>query len=325
MAPLNALKRALKDLNAAYKKSLKSYHKMKRAEASKSICLSMLDHQLTGPLLQYKFHRNKLNRDPSACLCCGHSFTMPVELQANMNAKNCKQCTKASANGGDRKFNAVSANHGCYGYLHNCRNHVAGFGCDKCERKVVNGVVAWEQGPGVCSFDCNVCTCNCRCVFQEHNRQKICIGIGREKKRIEEQGKNGSNPSPVETGAMVWTQSIMTEIQNRNVCEHQHVDGHTSHEHLHAISPLALYDVYSDLLMVLDANVTQGLQKNMPISAPLQYCCTDGTTKPMTFAQAMAAEKRWGGEVGKHQGGEVSIGNITPPAADFLCNSNNGI
>jgi hypothetical protein len=43
----------------------------------------------------------------------------------------------------------------------------------------------------------------------------------------------------------------------------------------------------------------------------------------MTLAQAMAAEKRWGGEVEKHQGGEVSIGDHTPPAADFLRNSNN--
>jgi hypothetical protein len=55
---------------------------------------------------------------------------MPVELQADMNAKNCKQRTKASANEGGGKFNAVSANHGCYAYFHNCRDHVAGFGCD---------------------------------------------------------------------------------------------------------------------------------------------------------------------------------------------------
>ncbi len=56
----------------------------------------------------------------------------------------------------------------------------------------------------------------------------------------------------------------------------------------------------------------------MLLSAPLQYCCADRTTKPMTLAQAMAAEKRWGGEVEKLQGREVH----TPPIADFLCNSN---
>jgi hypothetical protein len=63
----------------------------------------------------------------------------------------------------------------------------------------------------------------------------------------------------------------MTEIQNRNVREHQHVDGCTSHELLWDISYLAVCDVYSDLLMASDANVTQGLQKNMPLSAPLRY------------------------------------------------------
>jgi hypothetical protein len=246
---------------------------------------------------------------------------MPVELQANVNAKNRKQCTKASAYEGDIKFNAASANHGCYVYFHNCHGHVASFGCDKCEKKVTNGEVAWEQGPGVSSFDCKVCACDCRCVFQEHNQQKICIGIRREQKRIEEQERNSSNPSLAELGAMVWTQFI---LMNRKVLEHQHVDGRTSHELLQNIPSLALYDVYSDLLMASDANVTQGLQKNMPLSAPpLQYRCVDGTTKPMTLAQAMAVEKRRGGEVEKHQGGEVSIGNHTPPAADSLQNSNN--
>jgi hypothetical protein len=246
VAPMNALKRAFKDLITAYAKSLASYHKTKRAEASKSICLPTLDHQLTGPLLQYKFPWNKLNRDPSACPCCGHSFTMPVELLANVNAKNREQRTKVSANGGDRKFNAVSATHGCYAYFHNCHGHVSGFGCNECERKVADGVVAWERGPGVCGFDCKVCTFDCRCVFQEHNRQKICIGIGREKRRLEDQGnlKSNSNPSPAEMGAMVWTQFIMTEIKNRNVHEHQHIDGQTSHELLQEISSLASYDVY---------------------------------------------------------------------------------
>ncbi len=52
---MNALKRAFKDLNAAYKKSLALYCKTECAEASKSVCLPTLDRQLMGPLLQYKF------------------------------------------------------------------------------------------------------------------------------------------------------------------------------------------------------------------------------------------------------------------------------
>jgi hypothetical protein len=107
---MNALKWAFKDLNVTFLKSLVTYScETKRAEASKSVGLPTLYRQLTGPFLQYKFPWNKLNRDPSACPCCGHSITMAVELQANVNAKNCKQCTKVSANGGDRKFNSGSA------------------------------------------------------------------------------------------------------------------------------------------------------------------------------------------------------------------------
>ncbi len=45
----------------------------------------------------------QVDQGPSACPCCGHSFTMPVESQANVNAMNRKQCTKASANGGGWK------------------------------------------------------------------------------------------------------------------------------------------------------------------------------------------------------------------------------
>jgi hypothetical protein len=149
-----------------------SCHTARRsAQRQASPSLPTLDRQLTGPLIQYKFPWNKLNRDPSACPCCGHSFTMPIELQADVNAKNRKQCTKASANGGDGKLNAVSATHGCYAYFHNYCGHVAGFGCNECERKVANGVVAREQGAGVgvCGFDCKVCACDCQCVIQEHN------------------------------------------------------------------------------------------------------------------------------------------------------------
>ena len=67
-----------------------------------------------------------------------------VKLPADVNAKNSEQHNKASANGGDGKFNTVSVTHGCYAYFHNCRSHVAGFGWDECERKVSNGVVTWE-------------------------------------------------------------------------------------------------------------------------------------------------------------------------------------
>jgi hypothetical protein len=80
MAPINTLKWAFKDLNTAYKKSLESYLQVKRADASKSVHLSMLDSQPASLLLQYKFPFNKVNKDPSACPCCLHFLTMPIEL-----------------------------------------------------------------------------------------------------------------------------------------------------------------------------------------------------------------------------------------------------
>ena len=82
--------------------------------------------------------------------------------------------------------------------------------------KVANGEVARDRGPGIYGFDCELCACDCQCVFQEHNRQKIWNGIGRENKRLEEL-KRGSNPSSKDMGEKAWTQFIMTEIDNRKV------------------------------------------------------------------------------------------------------------
>ena len=45
--------------------------------------------------------------------------------------------TKASANGEDHKFKAVSALVGCYCYFNNCCGHLAGYGCPDCVRKVL--------------------------------------------------------------------------------------------------------------------------------------------------------------------------------------------
>ena len=61
-----------------------------------------------------------------------------------MNAKDHKQRTKAAVNGGDGKFNSVTATHGYYAYFHNCCGHVAGFDCNECERKAVDGVVTQD-------------------------------------------------------------------------------------------------------------------------------------------------------------------------------------
>jgi hypothetical protein len=73
---------------------------------------------------------------------------MAVESHADVNAKKCELRTKASANGGDGKFTAALALHGCYCYSNNCRGHQAGYGCTECKRKYADGKHLIDRGPG---------------------------------------------------------------------------------------------------------------------------------------------------------------------------------
>ena len=75
------------------------------------------------------------------CLCCLHMTTMAVEFRADVNAKNRKLRAKASTGGGDGKFIAASAHHGCYCSLNNCRGHQGGYGCFECVGKAEYGEV----------------------------------------------------------------------------------------------------------------------------------------------------------------------------------------
>jgi len=159
-------------------------------------------------------------------------------------------------------------------------------------------------------------------VFQEHNRQKIAVGIAREKTRLEGQGKAAkksgcSDPSPEETGHSAWTQLIMTEIQNHNVREHQHIDTRSLHGLLQDESTLSAIDAYSNPGMAADANVSRGLRTLIPLSGPVNYRVEDGSKRAMTLAAAKAMD---------HQRGEVRSVSVvsasyTPPI-DFLVNSN---
>ncbi len=72
-------------------------------------------------------------------------------------------------------------------------------------------------------------------------------------------------------------------------------------------------DAYSNLIMAADANISWGLQKVIPLTRLVKYCTEDGSKRPMTLAKAIAAQKRRG---------EVSVVNHTPPAVNFLHNSN---
>jgi hypothetical protein len=256
-------------------------------------------------------------KDADSCPCCQHSLTMAVESQAGVNAKNRELQTKASADGGDGKFKAVSALHGCYCYSNNCCGHRGGYGCTECMRKAADGKTAVDHGPGVCGFDCFFCGCDCKCVFMDHNRQKIAARIVREKVQLEKQGNTsksgGSDPSPEETGRYAWTQYIMTEINNQNVRENQHVDGRSPDELLQDVATLAVNDAYSNPIMAAMANVSWGLQKVIPLTGLVKYCTKDGSKRPMTLAKAIVGQKRQG---------EVSVVDRTPPAIDFLRNNN---
>jgi hypothetical protein len=296
---------------------------MKSAEANKSVCLPSLNHQLTVTLLQYKFPWNQRKKDADGCPCCQHTATMAVESHAGVNAKNRELRTKASANGGVGKFTAASALHGCYCYSNNCRGHQAGYGCTECERKYADGERPINCGPGVCGFDCVTCDCDCKCVFMEHNRQKIAVGIAREKMQLDWQGKaakknGGSDPSPKEIGRSAWTQLIMTEIQNNNVREHQHINGRSLYKLLQDVSTLAAIDAYSNPGMAADADVSRGLCTLVLLSRPVNYPAEVGSKWAMTLPAAKA--------VMKHRGEVRSVSVVsasyTPPPIDFLVNSN---
>jgi hypothetical protein len=171
-----------------------------------------------------------------------------------------------------------------------------------------------------------VCDCNCWCVFMEHNKQKIATGVMQEKKRLED-AKNsgidsgGGDASPEATGWTAWMEFVMLVIENCNAWESQHVDGCSSDKQLQDVASLAAMDAYLDLMMVQDANIIWGLKKVIPLLQNVNYLAANRTTRPMTLARAMAAEKLCG-EAKKRHGEVVSIVENTPPTADSLHSSN---
>jgi hypothetical protein len=103
--------------------------------------------------------------------------------------------------------------------------------------------------------------------------------------------------------------------------ESQHVISSSCNKQLQDIASLAALDAYLDPMMVQDANVSWGLWKVIPLLQNVDYWAANGTTRPMTLARAMAAEKHHG-KTEKRRGEVVSIVDHTPPPADFLHNSN---
>ena len=73
----------------------------------------------------------------------------------------------------------------------------------------------------------------------------------------------------------------MTEIQNHNVWEHQHIDAHSLHKLLQDVSALSAMDAYSNPGMAADANVFRRLRTLVPLTGPVYYRAEDGSKRAM--------------------------------------------
>jgi len=131
---------------------------------------------------------------------------------------------------------------------------------------------------------------------------------------VKKSGKtSGGDASLKECGRTAWTEYLFSAIENRNEQEHQQVDGRLAAEFHQDCETLAAINAFSDPTMVSDVNVGRGLKMVIPLSWTVNYCAVGGTARPTTYARAMAV-KKCGGEV-------VSIADNTPPALNFLRNS----
>ncbi len=110
----------------------------------------------------------------------------------------------------------------------------------------------------------------------------------------------------------------MTEIQNQNVREHQHIDARSLHELLQDVSALSAIDAYLNLGMSADANVSRGLRTLVPLSRPVNHRAEDGSKRAMTLAAAEAMDR----QQGEVRSVSVVSASCTPPSIDFLVNSN---
>jgi hypothetical protein len=71
---------------------------------------------------------------------------------------------------------------------------------------------------------------------------------------------NGGDASPKECGRTAWTEYLFSAMENRNVREHQHVDGRSTAELHQDCGTLAAIDAFSDPTMASDANGGRGLK-----------------------------------------------------------------
>jgi hypothetical protein len=89
---------------------------------------------------------------------------------------------------------------------------------------------------------------------------------------------------------------LISALENRNLREHQHVDGRSTAKLHQDCATLAVIDAFLDWTMTSDANVSRGLLTVIPLSRTINYHAVNGTTRPMIYARVMAAKNavgRW--------------------------------
>ena len=183
-----SLRRAFAKLKEVYTPCWELFREEERRELNKVHRTPSLNRQLTGPRLQDNVVFDPLRRDKNNCPVCLCGSTMVVESDAAVNAANAAGRRAASANGGDGRFVARSAKHGCFCFANDCHGAPDGKGCWRCEELTAGGAVPGGDGT-MCGFDCKICRtpngdgCLCQVVFEEANRQKIATGIAKNKQQ----------------------------------------------------------------------------------------------------------------------------------------------
>jgi hypothetical protein len=306
--PMNKLKRAFTKLHNVYEKCLVLYMQDMQHEENKKSRLPSLDRQEIGARVQDLIQWDVTQKDPTSCPCCLHDFTMAIESKTAINKINKDRRLESQEVGGNGKFKSVSAKHACYCAIQNCQGDENGSGCEKCESLASKGVLPVDRGPGICGFDCNTCPCVCRVVFMEHNRQKIATGILREKKRLEDGlMKVDNNPS---AGKERFIDLLVGNVENRVLLVRQENDNKSRSAIFQDASSLAAMDTYSEPSIASDPIVRRGLQAAIQRSSAVNIRDGNGSTLPMTIAQARAHLKNGSSTV-----------DHTPSAEHFISNS----
>ena len=180
--PLTQPRRKMREISKIYDDVLIVYNDEQCIAKNVRMKTPSLNYQNLGQLLQDSvlFLFDPLLRDLTACPVCLHLTTQRLESRVADNETSCAAATTA---GGDGTFVGKSSKHGCFCHVIHCHGLTTGGNCPDCVVKVKNGYVPAIVGPGECPFDCAMCRCMCKVVFEEQHRHTIAIAIEKERTR----------------------------------------------------------------------------------------------------------------------------------------------